>query len=291
MRNVFFLFFILCFDHFSKAQQQPIELATQTVVLPHSFQFPSRQQGFSTGSEFARQVMLMTAEERDSIVYTEIAQGNIPDAFRRSVYITDSLQDANGKQHEVTLCVLSDFLAIGSDADFLRIPMLPRTAQKLADLHEAILPTRKISDLIHLHSTQKLMPHPMTPDSTMTTVPIFVLHDSIIEAARSSTDKPLNELISGHKKDIVITNRMANEPERLFIYGWHHQNGKPIQPLSAAHDVGYVDYSHGVRLVRDEVLVNGKLYFVSEVLKHPVLYKLLSDEEGPMLVSKYPIHP
>lgn len=235
--------------------------------------------------------MSMTSEERDSIVYTEIAQGNIPDAFRRSVYITDSLQDANGKQHEVTLCVLSDFLAIGSDADFLRIPMLPRTAQKLADLHEAILPTRKISDLIHLHSTQKLMPHPMTPDSTMTTVPIFVLHDSIIEAARSSTDKPLNELISGHKKDIVITNRMANEPERLFIYGWHHQNGKPIQPLSAAHDVGYVDYSHGVRLVRDEVLVNGKLYFVSEVLKHPVLYKLLSDEEEPMLVSKYPFHP
>lgn len=62
----------------------------------------------------------------------------------------------------------------------------------------------------------------------------------------------------------MITNRMADEPGRLFIYGWHYQDGKPIQPLSAAHSVDYVDYSHGVRLVRDEVLIDGNCIRLSE---------------------------
>jgi len=34
------------------------------------------------------------------------------------------------------------------------------------------------------------------------------------------------QLTAGHKKDIVITNRIAGEPGRLFIYGWHYPDGK-----------------------------------------------------------------
>lgn len=71
-----------------------------------------------TGSGFARQVMNMKVEERDSIVYKEIAQGNIPDLLRQPVYLTDSLQDADGKLHGVVLCVLPDFLTIGMNYDF-----------------------------------------------------------------------------------------------------------------------------------------------------------------------------
>lgn len=253
-----------------------------SILLPHIFQLPPRKKEAVTGSEFARKVLNMTAEQRDSVVYTEIAQGNIPDSFRQPIYLTDSLPDANGKLHKVTLCTLPDFLAIGTDKDFLHIPMLPRTAQKLADLYGATLPTRKLSDLIHKHSQLKFIPHPMTPDSTMTTVPIFVRHDSIIEAARQANGSSLKTLVAGHKKDIVITNRIAGEPGRLFIYGWHYQDGRPIQPLSAAHGINYVDYSHGVRLIRDEVLVDGKLYSIKKLLQDPVLYKLFSDESGPM---------
>ena len=63
--------------------------------------------------------MNMKVEERDSIVYKEIAQGNIPDLLRQPVYLTDSLQDADGKLHGVVLCVLPDFLTIGMNYDFL----------------------------------------------------------------------------------------------------------------------------------------------------------------------------
>lgn len=253
---------------------------------PH-FQFPPRKKEAVTGSQFIHKVMKMNVEARDSVVYKEIADGNLPDSFKQPTYLTDSLQDAKGIWHKVTLCVLPDFLAIGTDTDFLRIPMLPRTAQKLAELYGATLPTRKLSDLLHRHSLIKLVPHPMTPDSTMTTIPIFARHDSIIESARQTCEKPLYTLISGHKKDIVTTNRIANEPDRLFIYGWHYQDGKPIQPLSAAHGIGYVDYSHGVRLIRDEVLVDGKLYSLKTLLEDPILYRLFSDEAGPMTTTQY----
>ena len=127
----------------------------------------------------------------------------------------------------------------------------------------------------------------MTPNATMTTVPIFVRHDSIIETARQANKFSTATLVAGHKKDIVITNRIAREPGRLFIYGWHYQDGKPIQPLSAAHSVNYVDYSHGVRLIRDEVLVDGKIYSLKKLLQDPLLYKLFSDEDGPMEVNQY----
>lgn len=258
-----------------------------SIVLPHIFQFPPRKKEAVTGSEFADQVMNMTATVRDSIIYKEIAQGNIPDIFRQPIYLKDEYPDAKGKQHNITICVLPDFLAIGTDSNFLRIPMLPQTAQKLAELYGSTLPTRKLSDLIHKHCQLKITPHPMTPNATMTTVPIFVRHDSIIETARQANKFSTATLVAGHKKDIVITNRIAREPGRLFIYGWHYQDGKPIQPLSAAHSVNYVDYSHGVRLIRDEVLVDGKIYSLKKLLQDPLLYKLFSDEDGPMEVNQY----
>lgn len=258
-----------------------------SIVMPAAFQFPPQKKEAFTGSQFIHQVMNMSAEERDSVVYKEITNGNLPNSFRQPVYLTDSLQDSKGIWHKVTLCVLPDFLAIGTDTDFLRIPMLPRTAQELAEFYGATLPTRKMSDFIHRHSRIKLIPHPMTPDSTMTTIPVFARHNSIIESARQADGKPLNTLISGHKKDIVITNRIAKEPDRLFIYGWHYQDGKPIQPLSAAHGIGYVDYSHGVRLIRDEVSVDGKLYSLKDLLQDPILYRLFSDEDGPMTTTRY----
>ncbi len=63
---------------------------------------------------------------------------------------------------------------------------------------------------------------------------------------------------AGHKKDVVITNRLTREQGRIAIYGWHQPTGIPIQPLSTVHGAGYADYSHGIRLVSDVVLIDGK---------------------------------
>lgn len=124
----------------------------------------------------------------------------------------------------------------------------------------------------------------MTPDSTMTTMAVFARHDSIINTALG---KPAGTFVAGHKKDIVITNRIAQQPDRIFIYGWHYPDGHPIQPLSGVHGSNYVDYSHGVRLISTEVLVDGKLYTIDKILGDKILYCLLSDESAPMLTPRY----
>ena len=258
-----------------------------SVCYPHPFPFPPRDEEAMTGSDFVRMAADMDAEARDSLAFRELTNGNVPQRLRRPFYLKDTLADAQGRRHEVVLCVLPDFLALGSDVDGLRLPLLPCTAQRVADHYGAVLPTRKLSDLIHRHATLKLVPRPMTPDSTMTTLPVFARHDSLVSAACPPLPPCGPFLMVGHKKDIAVTNRLHTEPGRLFIYGWHYPDGRAIQPLSAAHGIGYVDYSHGVRLIRDEVLIDGRLHSLRAALQDPVLYALFSDEAGPMERTGY----
>jgi len=84
--------------------------------------------------------------------------------------------------------------------------------------------------------------------------------------------------VCGHKKDIVITPRLAERAGRVAIYGWHRAEGVPIQPLSTVHEARYADYSHGVRLVSDTVFIGAARRPVFDVLEDPYLCRLLSDE-------------
>ena len=71
---------------------------------------------------------------------------------------------------------------------------------------------------------------------------------------------------------------IASWPNRVVIYGWHQPDGTPIQPLSKVHVNFYADYSHGVRLVLDEMTLDGQPTTVRSVLADPALHVLLSDE-------------
>ena len=78
-------------------------------------------------------------------------------------------------------------------------------------------------------------------------------------------------LVSGHKKDLVITNRLAARPGQLAIYGWHRALSDPIQSLSTVHGAGYADYSHGVRLVSQKAILDGNVRSVYDIQRDPVL--------------------
>ncbi|MDE5572233.1 MAG: hypothetical protein K2I94_00510 [Muribaculaceae bacterium] len=259
-----------------------VSLCAQT-----SFVFPNRKADAPTGSQFIAATTGMSAFERDSIVYKEICNGNMPQWLKSPIEIKDTLYDAKNQVHDIVFYVLPDFIAIGSDDDFFRVPLLPTTAQKIADYFGASLPTRKISNLIHRFSEIKLTPHPMTPDETMTTLPVFVRHDSIIESQRKEFDKPLGSLIAGHKKDIVISSLLASNHGQLFIYGWHYPDGKAIQQLFYRHWDKYVDYSHGARLVLDDVIIDGNKHSLKQVLSDPNLYTIFSDEDQPIIQLGY----
>jgi hypothetical protein len=76
----------------------------------------------------------------------------------------------------------------------------------------------------------------------------------------------------------VITNLLASKPGRIAIYGWHRSSGDPIQPLSTVHGARYADYSHGIRLVSEMAILNGKLRSIYDILQDRLLAKVLGDE-------------
>lgn len=286
MKRLVAVIFAACITYNANAMMQS-DTAGNSPGFSLTLNIPARSRDAHSGTDVIKRMESLPLIEREEVIYSEIANGNVPDFLRHYAVISDTASDAGGVLHEIELYVLPNFIAIGSDCDFIIMPMLPVTGQRIADLAGAILPTRKISDLIAKHSKVKLQPIPMTPDSTMTTIPVFVMHNKRILAAVDSVGQPLSSLTCGNKKDIVITNRLV-ENGRVFIYGWHYPDGKAIQPLSGVHGIMYVDYSHGVRLIKEIVRIDGKLRDIRDILKDPVLYAILSDEEGPMQVTDYP---
>ncbi|HRP08946.1 MAG TPA: ABC transporter permease, partial [Gemmatimonadales bacterium] len=91
----------------------------------------------------------------------------------------------------------------------------------------------------------------------------------------------LGALVAGHKKDVVVTPRLDSLPGRVAIYGWQKPDGSVIQPLNTSHTTEHVDYSHGIRFVLDEVMVDGTPHELRMLLRDPLLAGLLSDE-GPI---------
>lgn len=255
--------------------------------MPAAISYPAPEGSGMTVSQFYAATRHQPREFIDSLITDRVLHGDVPQSLRHWALISDTLADATGAMHSVTFAVSPDVLAIGSDSDYLRVPMLPATATRIADMLDALLPTRKISNLIHKHSAVKLTPHPMTPDSTMITMRIFIRHDSIVKSQMAEQNASLGMLIAGHKKDVVITNRIDSLPDRVHIYGWHYPDGKNIQPLYSGHTLPHVDYSHGIRLVSRDLLIDGVPRRLDDILADPVLYAIFSDESEPMTRCRY----
>ena len=229
-----------------------------------------------TGSGFYKEAMRMQWKQRDSLALAEILSGNIPAFLKKLVAVHVSVADSvTGKPVEAVYYVMPDYLAIGSEKDWARIPLTPMAAQAVADSLGCFLPTRKMVNDIYVAARVKLDPVPMYifRDSTIT----MWQHHLIIEGQRNGR----KGLIAGIKKDVVISDKILRDPKpsRVAIYGWHTMDGKPIQPLYTGHVNWYEDYSHGIRLVYRKIKVDGRWMDYTDVLKDPVLKKLLCDEQ------------
>lgn len=256
----------------------------QVCVLLLSLSFltvPGVEAQTRTGSQFVRYVAGMDPRQREQAILNELLGGNLPAFLRNLVPVKLSYQPAAGKTVTATIFVMPEYLAIGSDKDFLRIPMNLHTAFTVASRMGFILPTRKIVNAIYEQSAFHFTPEPMTPGPQMRSTEYYRIHNEKIEAQSRALGIEPGALVAGHKKDIVLTNLLAANPGRIAIYGWHRLDGMPIQPLSTVHGSCYADYSHGVRLVSETVLVDGGTRSIYDVLQDSVLSKALSDE-GPI---------
>ncbi|MBI4580273.1 MAG: hypothetical protein HY718_11260, partial [Planctomycetes bacterium] len=235
-----------------------------------------RPAGAALGSEFIDEVKDLTLTAREARILTEAASGNIPPFLRTFVPVTVSTT-IGGTPHTATYQVMPDYLCIGSDADFTRMPMRPTTAQVLADKFECLLPTRKMVNDIYTQAAIKLAPAPISPTTVdITLVTTFYQHHQMVEEQRAGY--PLGPPIGGIKKDVVVTPQLASRPGHVAIYGWHQLNGVPIQPLYLGHVDTWVDYSHGIRMVKGYLMLDGVTVPVADVLRDSQLNVLLSDE-------------
>lgn len=237
---------------------------------------PVRPPGAPTGSEFARSTIGWQGKKRQAAAVDELLRGNVPDFLRTLKPVRLSHTGEDGVVVEALVWVSPDYLAIGSDDDFLYMPLTLPSAATVANAWGFVLPTRKMVDAIYAQSEFYLAPVPMEPGPKMRSSVYYLRHQQLIDAQREEI--PLGALLSGHKKDVVLTNRLAAKLGRIAIYGWHRKDGKPIQPLSTVHGQRYADYSHGIRLVWNRVWIDGKLRSIYDVLKTPLLAPALTYE-------------
>jgi len=237
---------------------------------------PHRRSSAPTGSEFVEQTKNMPGGEREVAIGLQLSDGNIPDFMRKLKPVIMTFSGKQRRAMSATIWVSPDYLSVGTDDDFVRTPIALPTARAVAVRFDCVLPTRKMVDAIYRESALHLKPQPMRPGPEMCSMLHFWTHNRMIESQRDK--RATGDLVSGHKKDLVLTNRLRRKPGRVAIYGWHRGNCRPIQSLSTFHGARYADYSHGVRLVSTTVLVDGVPMSIFDVLEDPRLAGLLSDE-------------
>jgi len=121
-------------------------------------------------------------------------------------------------------------------------------AVRVAQLHEAQLPTKELVDEIWKQADLKLEPHPVAHDGTPATMnsddtnikQLAYIANQIKEKSPNNDYK----LLGGTHKDVAYQNG------KIGLYGWHKLNGKVIQSFFPGHAAEWKDYSQGARLVK-----------------------------------------
>lgn len=186
--------------------------------------------------------------------------------------------------------VASSYAAEFGEAGTVRwMPMGLKMARAYAHGAGCVLPTRKVVDLAWSQAEVKLEPIPMPPDHNMSSPATITKHSLLIQEVLHEKF-PKNwriNLMAGTHKDLVETAILDPKGGKLAIYGWHHLDGRPIQGLNWwSHSDRYFDYSHGVRLVKDEVLIGDEILSFRDVCASKELSILVSDE-GPFEIPPY----
>ncbi|MCR9067648.1 MAG: hypothetical protein NXH79_02280 [Rhodobacteraceae bacterium] len=241
---------------------------------------PRRPANAPSGSELVAELMGSGGGVRDSALATQALRGNMPSHLRTLSPV--SFQGIiGGRQADVTICVTPDYLAVGSDADHVRVPLGLPAALQVADAFDMMLPTTRMVDAIYAQAQVRLSPRPMEPGAQMVTTEYFTRHDAALDAQLANAGGRAGMLVAGHKKDVVIANRLSSAPGRIAIYGWHRASGNPIQPLSTVHGADYADYSHGIRLVSRTAYVNGRPVDIRALLTDGRYAEMLNGD-GPL---------
>ncbi len=186
--------------------------------------------------------------KREEFIFDLFKKGYVPEFMSKMCPVEIDLPELKST---FTFYVTPDYLCFGTNEDYLRTPLFPGTAQNIADSLNCVLPTSKIVDMIFKQADLLLSPIPWGPpyDSSMMNTSRIVEHNRRITKQLSEDWDPVEKLVVGCKKDVIIDVGLLTKKDRVAIYGWHKTCGIPIQEVYLGHESKYCDYSHGIRLV------------------------------------------
>ncbi len=243
-----------------------------------------------SASAFVDSIKHLDRHQREHAALGALLAGHVPDCMRSFVDVPADFTDVSGVHHTLVVSVLPDFLCIGSDEERLRIPLTPLTAQKVSDAWACVMPTPKLARLVWTATEGKVPPEPWGPpyDASMMSTDRIVAHNARIDATVKRLGLDAVGLLAGHKKDVVLTKQLVAHPKQVAIFGWFKSDGHPIQPLYLGHENAYADYSHGIRMVSRECILDGNLIDLAWLLQDPGLCAGVSDE-GPLPLVRQPM--
>lgn len=199
--------------------------------------------------------------------------------------------------HKGTIFVSSDALRIGMAGDSVRANVSGRTAQLVADHLDFLLPSTRICDLVYLHArarTELIDPQIQPPDTATRLKRGYSPSMNDAEAMRrASLDVDRKKLVGKAQlicnagKDWVVSTYLSKKPlTRAANYGWFSDSApyrsasgyKMWQTLGFAHNLDHYDYSQVLRLVRPQMMVDGKMVDLRAVAADAELAGLVSSE-------------
>jgi hypothetical protein len=268
---IIFVSLLLSFELTAKAKRP-------SLAVSKTLNLPSRPKNAMSGSQFLIHIKKMNGVQRERAMVKQVLLGNVPAFVRALVPIEKRISSGKYRGQVLRYWVLPDYLAIGSNVDFVRIPMNLRSIKILTEKLNLCLPTTKMVDEIYSQANIKLKPRPLPFHRDITGTKNIARHESIVKSQLAQVKSKPGYLFAGHKKDVVQSNRLLRKPKAIAIYGWHRSKSQPIQPLSTVHSAEYADYSHGVRLIANTVEIGGKQVQLKDALSQRKLVGLLSYE-------------
>jgi hypothetical protein len=180
------------------------ENISDSIIIPiRRLNIPTQRQDSESGSAFLKRIAPLALQEREEEIYKAIASGNIPGFLRNMVTLSGEFADSAGTFHKVVYEVMPDYLAVGNDSDYCRIPMNPHTAQRLATLFGASLITAKLSDHIYKMADVMLTPFNYIPVGNANELVIkFEEHNAQIEKQLEGAGGKKGSLLPELKKTL-----------------------------------------------------------------------------------------
>ena len=144
---------------------RPSSSASSQAGFPYVRLRPCRARSASarSGSAFIKDIQRLGGATRDAAVAKQVLAGNIPNFLRRLIPVRFSWTPNGGKKIDVTICVTPDYLSVGRDSDFVRVPLGLPAAAGIAVQLGFMLPTTKMVDAIYAQAKVHLAPAPMKP--------------------------------------------------------------------------------------------------------------------------------